>query len=46
MREIASGVQKEVPFNEMSGLVIVAINLKPKKLAGKIKNFYIIINFF
>ena len=35
VRQIASGLQKNVPLDQMNGLVVVASNLKPKKLAGK-----------
>eukprot|EP01017_Pseudomicrothorax_dubius_P008064 TRINITY_DN12610_c0_g2_i2.p1 TRINITY_DN12610_c0_g2~~TRINITY_DN12610_c0_g2_i2.p1 ORF type:complete len:210 (+),score=76.23 TRINITY_DN12610_c0_g2_i2:49-678(+) len=35
IREIASGLQKFVPQDQMSGLVLVLVNLKPRKLAGK-----------
>ena len=34
VREIASGVQKEISIENMSGLVLVASNLKPRKLGG------------
>lgn len=34
VREIASGLQKHCPLETMVGQVIVASNLKPKKLAG------------
>jgi tRNA-binding EMAP/Myf-like protein len=35
VREIASGLQKYVDISDMSGLVCVAMNLKPKKVASK-----------
>jgi len=39
IREIASGLQKFVPQDEMtSGLVLVMANLKPRKLAGFMSN--------
>lgn len=34
VRQIASGLQKFVPIENMSGLVIVMANLKGRKLAG------------
>ena len=34
VREIGSGLQKNVPMEEMKGLVCVMANLKPRKLAG------------
>lgn len=34
VREIASGLQKHCPLETMTGQVIVASNLKPKKLGG------------
>ena len=34
VREIGSGLQKNVPIEEMKGLVCVMANLKPRKLAG------------
>ena len=34
VREIASGVQKQIPLEKMAGLVMIAANLKPKKLGG------------
>lgn len=33
-RQIGSGLQKDVPIESMSGLVLVMANLKPRKLAG------------
>ena len=38
IREIASGLQKFIPIAEMSGLVVVAMNLKPKKVANFMSN--------
>ncbi|CAG9313215.1 unnamed protein product [Blepharisma stoltei] len=37
-REIGSGLQKHVPLESMSGLVLVVANLKPRKLAGFLSN--------
>lgn len=34
MREIASGLQKFVPLDQMKGKVLVMANLKPRPLAG------------
>lgn len=34
LREIASGLQKFIPLEEMRGPVMVITNLKPRKLAG------------
>ncbi|CAG9327460.1 unnamed protein product [Blepharisma stoltei] len=34
LREIGSGLQKHIPIEDMSGLVLVCANLKPRKLAG------------
>jgi len=34
VREIGSGLQKNVKIEEMKGLVCVMANLKPRKLAG------------
>lgn len=34
VREIASGLQKFVPIDQMKGKVIVMCNLKPRPLAG------------
>ena len=38
MREIASGLQNFVPFEDMKGLVIVMANLKPRPLGGFMSN--------
>lgn len=38
MREIASGLQKFVPLEQMKGKVIVMANLKPRPLAGFMSN--------
>jgi aminoacyl tRNA synthase complex-interacting multifunctional protein 1 len=34
VREIGSGLQKHIPITDMSGLVLVMANLKPRKLGG------------
>lgn len=34
IREIGSGLQQFVPISDMSGLVVVLVNLKPRKLGG------------
>lgn len=34
IREIASGLQANIPLEEMKGLVLVFANLKARKLAG------------
>lgn len=38
VREIASGLQKEVPIDDMKGPVIVMVNLKPRPLGGFMSN--------
>ena len=38
VREIASGLQKFVPIEQMKGKVIVMANLKPRPLAGFVSN--------
>ncbi|CAD8106263.1 unnamed protein product [Paramecium sonneborni] len=38
IRQIASGLQKFVPIEEMTGQVLVLVNLKPRKLAGFMSN--------
>jgi len=38
VRQIASGVQKFIPIEEMKGLVCVLANLKPRKLAEFVSN--------
>ncbi|CAD8187412.1 unnamed protein product [Paramecium octaurelia] len=38
VRQIASGLQQFVPIEEMTGQVIVLVNLKPRKLAGFMSN--------
>lgn len=42
IREIASGLQKFVKIDDMSGLVIVAYNLKPRSVAGFTSNGMVI----
>lgn len=42
IREIASGLQKFVKIEGMSGLVIVASNLKPRSVAGFMSNGMVI----
>ena len=36
IREIATGLQKFVKIDEMKGLVCALINIKPKKVAGRL----------
>ncbi len=38
VREIASGLQKFVPLEQMTGKVIIMANLKPRPLAGFLSN--------
>jgi aminoacyl tRNA synthase complex-interacting multifunctional protein 1 len=38
VREIASGLQQQVPLAEMKDLVIVMVNLKPRPLAKFVSN--------
>lgn len=38
VREIASGLQQQVPIDEMKGPVIVMVNLKPRPLGGFMSN--------
>lgn len=38
VREIASGLQKFIPLEQMKGKVIVMANLKPRPLAGFLSN--------
>ncbi|CAD8187569.1 unnamed protein product [Paramecium pentaurelia] len=38
VRQIASGLQQFVPIEEMTGQVLVLVNLKPRKLAGFMSN--------
>lgn len=38
VREIASGLQKFVPLDQMAGKVIIMANLKPRPLAGFLSN--------
>jgi len=42
VREIASGLQRFVPLEQMKGKVVVMANLKPKPLAGFVSNGMVI----
>ena len=44
VREIASGLQKYVPIDQMSGPVLVFTNLKPRKLADFMSNGMVMAN--
>jgi len=44
VREIASGVQKYVPIEQMAGPVLVFTNLKPRKLADFMSNGMVVAN--